>query len=279
MSSPFFQFIKSKTFLKHLLIAIGLVLVLLIITFQSLRVYTHHGEAFTVPDFTGLSIEESQKLASEKSFEILVIDSLFDSDKEKGAVVDQTPRANSKVKEGRTIFLTINAFSSERVMIPNFTGVSLRQAIVMAETYGLKIGKLSYVPDLAANNVLEQKHKGKKIKTGEYILKGATIDLVLGRGLGDEKAFTPLLIKLTKDQAIAKLQESFLNTGKIIFDETVKTKKDSAKALVYKQQPMYSRTQEIDFGQSVNIWLTIDESQIPEIDTTSVDTEINEDDE
>jgi eukaryotic-like serine/threonine-protein kinase len=90
-----------------------------------------------------------------------VSDSVFISHEARGTVIDQNPAPNFRVKEKRTIFLTINAMNPERVSMPDVTGVSLRQARAIIETRGLEVGTLIYVPDIALNNVLRQQYKGE----------------------------------------------------------------------------------------------------------------------
>ncbi|MBI5218398.1 MAG: PASTA domain-containing protein [Bacteroidia bacterium] len=186
----FIDFLFSKQFLKHLLLSIIIGNVLFWGSLFFLSFYTRHGEAIPVPDVRGLTIEEAAKKLQEKSFLFEITDSVFLTDKKKGAIVEQNPPADFKVKKGRKIFLTINSFFPERVKMPNVVGVSLRQARAVLETYGLKIGRTRYVPDIAKDNVLEQKFKGKKITEGTTIEKGSAIDLILGKGEKEEESDT-----------------------------------------------------------------------------------------
>jgi eukaryotic-like serine/threonine-protein kinase len=153
-----------------------------------LNSYTRHGEAIPVPEVKGLTIEEAAQKLKASKLNCTISDSVYLPDKKKGAVVEQNPPANFKVKSGRKVFLTINSFFPERVKMPDVVGVSLRQAKAVLETYGLKTGKLKYVPDIAKDNVLEQRFKGKKITESTVIEKGSSIDLVLGKGEKEEEA-------------------------------------------------------------------------------------------
>jgi len=250
------DFIISKTFLKNLLFAVLLVGFLLYATFFSLSLITHHGEGLSVPDFTGMSIKQVAKVAENKELKFKIIDSVFNAPGKKGTVIAQIPPADFKVKEGRTILLTIKTFNPKRIPMPDFTGVSLIQAKADIETYGLKIGKLKYIPDLATNNVLEQMYKGKPISPGTLIEANSAIDLVLGLGKSDKITFVPNLLGSSKDDAIRKVEAHSLNIGVLIFDKDIETAQDSLNAIVWRQSP--EKEVQITIGSPINIWLTLD---------------------
>lgn len=270
----FFKFFLSKTFFINLAIAIIASLIILWITFFSLASFTHHGESIAVPDFRGLTIEEITQLIDEKGLRFEVTDSVYLTDHKKGTVVDQNPPPDFKVKENRKIFITMNAVMPERVQVPDLVGVSLRQATAYLETFGLKVGKLSYIPDIGKNVVLKQTFRGKEIQTGTLIEKGKSIDLVLGLGETNEKTTVPRIIGMTMDEATTKLAEFSLNIGAIVGDETVKFEKDSSSAKIYKQFPMPMPDSEIRLGSGIDIWITNDKALVPTDTTTIVEPEI-----
>jgi eukaryotic-like serine/threonine-protein kinase len=265
----FFQFLISKIFWLNVLIAIILFVFLAWLTLFSLGLFTKHGEAISVPDLNGMTLEEVKAALDENNLRFEVIDSVYLTSKKKGTIVDQSPSPNFKVKENRKIFLTMNATLPERVHTPELVGVSLKQATANLETYGLRVGSLKYVPDIGKNVVLKQLYKGKEIKRGELVNKGEAIDLVLGMGASDEKTSVPFIIGLKISEASIKLNENFLNIGAIICDETVKSSQDSAKAKIWKQAPVPNKNVEIKMGSSIDIWITNKTELIP-TDSSSV---------
>ncbi|MEN8118742.1 MAG: PASTA domain-containing protein [Bacteroidota bacterium] len=263
-SKPFLKnlgsFIYSKLFLKHFGFAILMVIVLLFGTFFSLNLITHHGEGLSVPDFTGLDIKQVAKEADKKNLKFKIIDSVFNAPGKKGTVIAQTPPANFKVKEGRTILLTVKTFNPQRIPMPDFTGVSLIQAKADIETYGLKIGKLKYIPDIATNNVLEQMFRGKPITPGTFIEKNSIIDLVLGLGKSNKITIVPDLKGLTFDVATQNTADHSLNIGILIYDQTVESSQDSTNAIIWKQSP--EKNTQITIGSPIDIWLTLDMNKV-----------------
>ena len=135
-------------------IIISVIVVFTVVSFI-LNSYTRHGESLTVPDIRGLKISEMQRILSEKKLQYVITDSLFFADKPALSVVEQNPSPQSKVKEGRIIYITINANSAPTVLMPNLVDISIRQASAMLLNVGLKPGKLIYKPDIAQNVVLD----------------------------------------------------------------------------------------------------------------------------
>jgi beta-lactam-binding protein with PASTA domain len=178
-------------------------------------------------------------------------------------VIDQNPSSGIFVKANRRVFITTNAVNPILVEMPNLVGLTLRQAKSKLNLLGFKIGYLSFVPDIAVNNVLEQHYKGDEIEPGVEIPKGAEIKLVLGKGLYNERTVLPRVIGLTFAEARNLLQDASLNLGRYTFDETIIDNVDSLQAKVYGQYPNFVGETNINFGARVDLWLTLNESRIP----------------
>ncbi|HAF29869.1 MAG TPA: penicillin-binding protein [Bacteroidales bacterium] len=268
-----FKFLTSKTFIKHILYAFGIITAMLILTFLILKIYTHHGQALSVPDFTGLTIEEVQLKAKKNKMRIEISDSIFNNNRPKGTVIEQNPIAGFKVKKNRRIFLIVNASNPEKVKMPNIVGVSHRQAEAVLKNYGLEIGRLIHVPDIAVNNVLKQKYNGGEIEEGTLIPKGSKIDLVLGMGLSDQKTQVPDLDHYTLEKAKNRILRSALNLGAIIYDESILDRTDSSEAQVWRQYPSFKENKLIRLGSTVDLWLTVDSARLyPETNMQLTDT-------
>lgn len=253
-----FSFLFSKLFLKHLGISLIIVIVLFITALISLRIYTNHGESYNVPDVNGLTESQLSNLIDQSDLQYQIIDSVHLNGITPGVVVEQIPKAGSKVKKDRTIFLTINALNPEKVLLPRLTDYSLRSAQVILSSHGLTIGKLIYIPSEYTNLVLGQHFQGKSIEPGEPVLKGSAIDLLVGRGLGSDLTSTPDLIGLTIEEATPYIQSISLNLGLIAYDANILSRQDSLSAFIYKQTPSPSSRPNIPIGSSIDLWVTID---------------------
>lgn len=245
----FVQFVATKTFVKHFSISLLIVLIISWAVLASLGVYTRHGESATVPDFNGLTMGQLSKLESSKDFELVVIDSVYDVTKPKGSVISQEPVPRSHVKAGRKIYLTLVASMPEQVSMPDLVDLSLRQATAILQSYGLKLGGISQVPDIANNAVLRQLFHGRSIAKGKLLTKGSTIDLVVGSGLGGDKVQIPFLIGKTRQEAVMELRRFSLNLGTETFDKDA----DSLNSRVYEQEPRYAIGRYLNLGRGVNL--------------------------
>lgn len=252
----FFQFLKSKEFIKHLSIALISISIILFIIFKWLNIYTRHGETVTIPELKGLELSEAMELLEEQGFRY-VIDSIYTDKANPGTVYEQEPEANSLVKENRNIYITIVSSDAPTIKLPDLIDVSLREARAILESYGITIKQLIYKPDLAQNAVLAIQHKGKTLKKGDELRKGDAVDLVLGDGFGNLKVSIPNLVGLTYDEALFVIQGSKLIVGAIIFDNN---KTDTAKAVVYKQSPEFSTDttiNQISQGETIDLYLKV----------------------
>jgi beta-lactam-binding protein with PASTA domain len=263
------KFLVSKKFFKHIAAAIALIIVLFIATFITLSIYTHHGESFATPDFSGLTEQQFIDLLQQKELRYKVIDSVHINNYTPGAVVEQTPKPGSMVKVNRTIFFTINAYTAEKVAMPNLIDFSLRNAQVTLESYDLRVGQLIYIPSEYTQLVLGQHYEGKPIETGTLIKKGTSIDLLVGQGLSNIKTDIPNLKGLTLEEARSLCQNNSLNIDVVIYDDSIATQEDSLKAFIWKQLPDTRNGQKLRLGSSLDIWLTIDSAKIA-TDTLSI---------
>jgi beta-lactam-binding protein with PASTA domain len=269
------NFFLSKAFLKNLglavVIFVGLVMVLLI----WLNFYTRHGQARPIPDFYGLTMEQTARLAKKSRLKYQVIDSVYTSLVPRGCVAEQNPRPGFKVKKWRNVVLTINAYNPEMVAMPNLVDLPIRQAIALIASSGLEMGELRYRPDLSIDVVIEQHYNGKNITEGDSLQKGSVIDLVLGKGLSNQRTSVPDLTGMALEPARRKILISSLNLGTYIYDNTIINGKDSLNAFVYKQNPEYKEESSLQMGSAIYLWLTVDSAKLrlntsPDMDADSI---------
>jgi len=262
-----FLFIKSKQFRYHFIISLVVGFVIFWGSIKSLGIFTHHGITITVPDFSNVKTEDLSKFISDKQLRFEVIDSVFDSKVAAGVVIKQDPEKNSSVKQNRIIYLTVSAKLPPLVKMPNLVDASMRQAQALLESYGLKAGKREYRADPCVNCVLAQTIKGNKVEPGAMIPKGSVIDLVLGKGQGDEKINIPCMIGLSSKDALDKIAENGLSQGAMICSDC-KTSADKENAKVYRQTPACSSDIMINPGNAIDLYLSIKAKVVSPSDTT-----------
>lgn len=227
-----------------------------------LESYTKKREFIEVPNFIGLNYKDAIKIAKDRDFKVVIIDSLYLSNKPRGIILNQYPEPNKKVKPERTIYFTINSISIPKVPLPDLEGLTLKQAIFECELYDLKIRNINYVPDIS-NTVINVYYENKRIKPKTLIPKGSYIDIDIGTG-NDTVSTTELVcvLGLTLDSAIRVLSSYGLKIGSIITDYSIKSKNDSLNAVIWKQFPDCSNNQSISVGSYIDVWITLEEKKI-----------------
>jgi beta-lactam-binding protein with PASTA domain len=243
--------LSKRKILIHLVASIASMIIILFILVSWLSSYTNHGETVTVPNIKGMKYAELKEYLGNKNLDIKIADSsMFLLDKGPGVVVEQDPRPNEQVKEGRTIYVSITRTVPPQVKMPNLIDVSQRQAEAILFSYGLRLGSMIYKPDLAKGAILEMSCKGKLLKAGESIAKGSKIDLVLGDGVGVTDVAVPNLLNLSLEEAVFVLKGSALNVGEVFYPPG---KLDSVNFFVVEQMPMPGDSVFIKQGESVSL--------------------------
>ena len=258
----FKKFLTSRLFLKNLVVAIAIFMLIVFITMWGLKIYTRHGEAFPLPDLKGMDATELKQAAKKYRIRYQVIDSVYVKDAKTGSVIDQIPVPGFYIKEDRTVFITINSNSPEQVSLPKLRDVSFRQATVLIENSGLIVGKIKHKPSEYVDLVLDVFVDSALVYEGDRYPRGTEIGLVVGRSSQSEKTLTPEVFGLNLDDAKSVISNSMLNIGVVIYDETIINSKDSADAVIYKQRPDPNIHSKTDLGNSIDLWLTIDKLKV-----------------
>jgi beta-lactam-binding protein with PASTA domain len=177
----FFAFLKSRQFFLHFGLAVLSIIITLWFLVKMLNTYTQHGETVEVPDFKGKTIGELNDFVTGKDVRYQIIDSLYAPKEKPGTVIRQDPETKTKVKRNRTIYLYVTGLLPPQVTMPKLIDRSERQAILMIESYGLKVGKITQVAGDCNGCVLGQFIKGKAVEPGTNIKKGTVIDISIGK--------------------------------------------------------------------------------------------------
>jgi len=231
--SKFFLYLKTDTFRKNLIAALIVIVVLFLLVYFGLRIYTKHGDSQEVPVLKGLHIKEAIRILDQAGLNY-EIDSIYQLDAKPGLVIDQDPEQKSHVKSGRTIYITIITQVAPEIAFPDIIDKTLIEASAIIKNHSLKIGDTTYIADIARDVVLDAKFAGRSIEPGRVISKGSRIDLVLGNGRGNDEVPVPLLIGFTLSEAKFALAGVGLNLGKVSFSGQIT---DSLSAKIITQTP------------------------------------------
>ncbi len=196
----FTKFLISKAFLRQLLIALGIIVVLVFATLFWLKSSTNHNQKIRVPSLAKLSLDEAHEKLKELDLRFEILDSSnYNPDFPKYSIIEQIPKSGEYVKENRKIYLTLNRSGYVFLEIPEVVGKTRRQAEPTLISMGFEIGKITRKPYIALDEVLELRHNGKKITPGDELQKTSVIDLVLGDGEGSLKSNIDISDKQIED--------------------------------------------------------------------------------
>ena len=257
MSNKPFTFIS---FLKNLGIVVGIAAVLILIFFYLyLPSTTNHGETITVPELVGMSFDDLEEYVTQRDLRYEIMeDSGYSEQYQPFTILSQNPKAGSKVKENRKIYLSLNAKVPPKVKMPNLINTDIQNARDILQAYGLKLGEIDLVPNIATNAVLAQKLNGEDIEEGTEVAKGSFIDLTIADGEGSQRFATPDFIGKTEDEVKFQIAASRLKLDVINYIKVDTLPRDQ----VYKQRPPVGSM--IRSGSLIEIWINGDKPEEPE---------------
>jgi eukaryotic-like serine/threonine-protein kinase len=257
-----FKFITHRPLWVNLLVGILLAIGIFSVFVLSLRWLTHHNSSKNVPQVTGKTYEQAEKILEEAGFEIEIQDSIYTDTTKPNIVVKQFPEADEIVKVNRTVYITINRAVPPMVEMPNLEGFSFRSAEMALKNNNLKFGDTTFAPDFAVGTVLKQLHKGQRIAPGTKIRMGSVIDFVLSDGVGEKEFAVPNIVGMTYSQAERMLKDVGISFFSVLADPGVT---DTAGAYIYRQRPERfndeKKVQHIRSGQTMDVWLSEDKPQ------------------
>jgi len=178
----FFSFKNNRFFWLNLVAMIVIVIAVALGTLQWLDSYTRHGEAVVVPNVKGMNLRLAENELDKQSLKSIVIDSSYVKGIPPGAILEQNPAGGFKVKEGRTVYLTINADSAPQVAVPDIMdNSSLRQAEAKLRALGFKVTDPEYISG-DKDWVYSIKYRGRTLQAGEKVPHEAVLTLCVGNG-------------------------------------------------------------------------------------------------
>ncbi|MBU6340991.1 MAG: PASTA domain-containing protein [Bacteroidetes bacterium] len=254
-----YAFFTTPFVVKNCLGMMGLFSLILLLTFWWLRCYTNHGESVQVPNYVGMGYREASKKARSRGFDVAVSDSVYVLGKAPGEVLSQNPKADSRVKEGRTLYFTIAKNNPDILKLPDLASgddyeVYSRKLSLM----GLKPRIVARVanPILEPNTIVAVIYQGDtitdKIRNGFKVEMGTPVDFVVS----DKVLLNvniPDCVCQTLDAAKFLIQTSSLNVGTVIPNGSVN---DPGNAYVWRQSPKYDPNIQMRVGEQVDLWIT-----------------------
>ena len=164
---------------------LAMVLVVVALAFgvkYGLDVYTRHGEGIEVPKIEGMVYQKAHVLMVERGLNLMVTDSGYNKRLPANCILAQNPGPGMKVKEGHTIYVTVNSPSSPSFAIPDLVdNSSFREAEAKLTAIGFKLeppqsveGEKDWVYGILC--------RGRRVSTGDRISIESPLTLLVGNG-------------------------------------------------------------------------------------------------
>ena len=169
------------------LLAMLLVIVLLAVGVKfGLDSYTRHGEGVKVPKLEGMDISKARLIMEDYGLNVMVNDSGYNKHLAANSILAQNPGAGTMVKEGHTVYVTVNSPSSPSFAIPDVVdNSSYREAEAKLTALGFKL--------LPPKEVMGEKDwvygimcRGRRLSTGDMVSIDSPLTLMIGSGAYDQ---------------------------------------------------------------------------------------------
>ena len=234
---------KSKVIISG--IAIGVMIFSLLFIFFTM--FKSCGNSLAkdvdVPNFIGMKLSDVQNNPEYKF--VWKVESVYDSTKSEGIIIDQDPSPNSKkVKEGSTITLKVNS-SGVLVTVPPLNGLTEDVAKSKLANVGLKSEVLMIVNDSVDAGIVCDSDP----KEGSRVTSESTVKLYISKGKSDETVVIPDVLNKTLSSAKSEITSAGLKVSEnIIYEES-----DKAKDVVISMDPLPG----VNVGKDSTVKLTV----------------------
>lgn len=176
-------------------------------------IITRHDEEFSLPDFKEQRLIEAQLGINDLNLAYEISSEEYSPGKEKGIILAQFPIAGTDVKEGRVIKFVIS-LGQKNIMIPDLSGLSVRQAMLNLETSGLILGEIAWAfSDTLPEKVVVFSYPNAGVK----IPMGTTVNLMVNRGRASNFTYMPKVLGMTLDEATALIEDKVLKVGIVTY--------------------------------------------------------------
>lgn len=233
--------------LLNLLVAIGVFVGLVWLTFRWLEYHTNHGQEIPVPNVVNKSVQEAVRILEDNGLEYEVDSSKYDPKFRPFQVLQMSPHSGSRVKDGRAIRLRVNPRSWAPVAVPDVINKYSGLGFQRLDQVGLKVGDTIFEPSIQKDAILRILYKGNPVKPGGLLPRFSTIDVVVGSG-PMRNISIPNVVGYTVKDARAIIARSMFEVGLVEHEDGSQDESD----IIYYQDPAAGDVR--DQGMQMDLW-------------------------
>lgn len=173
---------KHPFILNSILMAVAAI-ALFYIALLFIDVFTSHGQERHVPDVRTMTLDNAIEALENAGFNWDISDSTtFNEQYPPGVIVDQDPKAGSKVKAIRVIYLKVNALHPRGVKLPKLQETSIRQGLAVLRSLGFKSVEVDSIASPYGGLILQVQVNGHSVSPGTSVGINSHIRLTVGDG-------------------------------------------------------------------------------------------------
>ena len=242
----------GRSLLKYLIALIFFSLSgIVILDYFILPNYVGYNNEHYLPDVRGEYLEKATYQLRSLGFNTKPILIPYSESHTPGTVIKMFPRAFTKVKEGRTIDLTI-AGKDEDIEIPDISNLSLRNAKLTLTKLGLGIDTIIYEYD----NVISDGYISFQLpRKGQTVKSSTNMTLGVSRGAPPDYYIIPDIV----NYSLTRARKSIINEGLRVGEITYEFQPDLVPNTVIEQN--MTAGMRVSFPASINLLISTDKQE------------------
>ena len=213
--------------------------------------YVGYNNEHYLPDVRGEYLEKATYQLRSLRFNTKPILIPYSESHTPGTVIKMFPRAFTKVKEGRTIDLTI-AGKDEDIEIPDISNLSLRNAKLTLTKLGLGIDTIIYEYD----NVISDGYISFQLpRKGQTVKSSTNMTLGVSRGAPPDYYIIPDIV----NYSLTRARKSIINEGLRVGEITYEFQPELVPNTVIEQN--MTAGMRVSFPASINLLISTDKEE------------------
>ena len=242
----------GRSLLKYLIALIFFSLSgIVILDYFILPNYVGYNNEHYLPDVRGEYLEKATYQLRSLRFNTKPILIPYSESHTPGTVIKMFPRAFTKVKEGRTIDLTI-AGKDEDIEIPDISNLSLRNAKLTLTKLGLGIDTIIYEYD----NVISVGYISFQLpRKGQTVKSSTNMTLGVSRGAPPDYYIIPDIV----NYSLIRARKAIINEGLRVGEITYEFQPDLVPNTVIEQN--MTAGMRVSFPASINLLISTDKQE------------------
>jgi beta-lactam-binding protein with PASTA domain len=233
--------------LLNLVVAIGVFVGLVWLTFRWLEYHTNHGQEIPVPNVINKSVYDAVKILEDTGLEYEVDSAEYNPKYKPFQVLKMHPISSSRVKPGSLVRIVVNPRTWAPITVPDVINRYSGLAFQRLDQVGLKIGDTIYEPSIQKDALLRVLYKGNAVNPGARLPRFSVIDVVLGSG-PMRNISIPSVVGLSVKEAKAVIAKSMFEVGLVEYEDGSKDESD----IIYYQDPASGDVR--DQGMQIDLW-------------------------